>query len=292
MKRVICSIVIPHYNIPTLLRRCLQSIPERDDVQVIVVDDCSPVGDSLMELVPELQRCNVELYSTSEGGSAGRARNVGICKAKGEWITFLDADDLFTDYIDCVIPELNSHSEDVLYFKSKSVMSDNLGLSSGRNIFEYHFNTYFESGNENPLRLEYDAPWGKFIRRSFIIDHNILFDEVRYSNDTFFSAAIGVFANRIFVSSEILYIVTERAGSLTADKMKNIEEWQIRYLTALRVQKFLDKHNVRYKRYAFADFLLLMWGRNKRKFVKEFFKLSLKNKARYIYYVFRSTISK
>ena len=34
------SIIIPHYNIPDLLRRCLESIPQRDDVQVIVVDDC------------------------------------------------------------------------------------------------------------------------------------------------------------------------------------------------------------------------------------------------------------
>ena len=35
------SIVIPHYNLPALLRRCLGSIPQRDDIQVIVVDDGS-----------------------------------------------------------------------------------------------------------------------------------------------------------------------------------------------------------------------------------------------------------
>jgi len=35
------TVIIPHYNIPELLRRCLKSIPCRDDVQVIVVDDCS-----------------------------------------------------------------------------------------------------------------------------------------------------------------------------------------------------------------------------------------------------------
>jgi len=36
------SIIIPHYNIPELLMRCLKSIPKRDDIQVIVVDDGSP----------------------------------------------------------------------------------------------------------------------------------------------------------------------------------------------------------------------------------------------------------
>ena len=35
------TIIIPHHNIPNLLRRCLHSIPLRDDVQIIVVDDCS-----------------------------------------------------------------------------------------------------------------------------------------------------------------------------------------------------------------------------------------------------------
>ena len=36
------SVIIPHYGIPELLRRCLASIPDRADLEVIVVDDCSP----------------------------------------------------------------------------------------------------------------------------------------------------------------------------------------------------------------------------------------------------------
>ena len=39
LNKPLYSIIIPHYNLPKLLRRCLQSIPEREDVQVIVVDD-------------------------------------------------------------------------------------------------------------------------------------------------------------------------------------------------------------------------------------------------------------
>lgn len=292
MNKIVCSIVIPHYDIPELLSRCLRSIPERNDIQVIVVDDCSPKGKLNTNTVPELLRENIELYYTPEGGSAGRARNIGIKKAKGEWITFLDADDLLSDISDIIISDLINHKEDVLYFQSKSVMSDNLELSSGRNIFDYHFQRYFNTGDEKLLRLEFDAPWGKIIRKSFIKKHRINFDEVRYSNDTFFSAAIGVFADKIYVSSKTLYIVTEREGSLTAAKMKSAEEWQIRYQTALRVQHFFDKHSIRHRRYAFADFLLLMWERDKSRFFHEFFKLSLKNKTRYIYFVTRSLYSK
>ena len=35
------SIIIPHKNIPKLLERCLNSIPEREDIQIIIVDDNS-----------------------------------------------------------------------------------------------------------------------------------------------------------------------------------------------------------------------------------------------------------
>lgn len=48
------SIVIPHYKIPELLVKCLLSIPKRDDVQIIVVDDHSPEGDHYPEEDPEL----------------------------------------------------------------------------------------------------------------------------------------------------------------------------------------------------------------------------------------------
>lgn len=62
--------------------------------------------------------------------------------------------------------------------------------------FGYHFETYFKSNNEQLLRFEFDALWGKLIRKSLIDKYSIRFDEVRYSNDTFFSAAIGVFAKK------------------------------------------------------------------------------------------------
>ena len=42
------SIIIPHKNIPELLVRCLNSIPEREDIQVIVVDDCSDDADTYL----------------------------------------------------------------------------------------------------------------------------------------------------------------------------------------------------------------------------------------------------
>lgn len=48
------SVIIPHYGIPELLRRCLASIPDRADLEVIVVDDCSPDGETYPERYPAI----------------------------------------------------------------------------------------------------------------------------------------------------------------------------------------------------------------------------------------------
>ena len=288
MPEVVYSIIIPHYNIPDLLLRCIRSIPVREDFQIIVVDDCSPCQKEIFQMLEGLKHPYLEYYSTPVGGSAGRARNVGIAHARGRWLTFLDADDLFVQCAGDILDNYKNHSEDVLYFQSVSVMCDDITQKSGRHCFLYHFDHYFKTGDELPLRLEFDAPWGKFVKKSLIDKYHIRFDEVRYSNDTYFSAAIGVYANSIGVPEEVLYVVTEREGSLTAGKMNTIHEWETRYHSALHVQEFFDQNNVGFKRYAFNDFIVFMWNRDKLRCMKEFMKLSWKNKQRVIYCMLRS----
>lgn len=285
---ILYTVVIPHYNIPELLERCLQSIPVKENIQVIVVDDCSPNAADYICDIPALSRPFVEFYSTPEGGSAGRARNVGIEHAKGRWITFLDADDLFVPEVGEILERYKDRPEDLIFFQAKSVMSNDLSKPSDRNLFKFHFEEYFRSGNDHMLRFEFDVPWGKFIKKSFIDAHHLRFEEVRYSNDTLFSAKLGVFGRSIFVAPEILYIVTERSGSLTAGKVQTTMEWETRLKECLKVQTLLDKNHVKHRRYAFADFFFLMWQRSKRTFFTHFFRLSFRNQLRYLYCYLRA----
>lgn len=288
MANINYSIIIPHYNIPNLLLRCVRSIPVREDIQVIVVDDCSSCRAEVFDALKNLHHPYLEFYSTPVGGSAGRARNVGIKHAKGTWLSFVDADDLLTSDALAILDKHKDRTEDVLYYQTVSVMCDDITKPSGRHCFLYHFDHYFKTGDERPLRLEFDALWGKFVKKSLIDRYQIRFDEVRYSNDTFFSAAIGVFAKKVAVMEENLYLVTEREGSLTADKMKTIQEWKIRFYSALHVQNFFDENHISFKRYAFNDFMVVMWDRDKSRYFKEFFKLSIRNQARILYCAIRS----
>ena len=71
----IYSIIIPHKNCPELLNQCVASIPERDDIQIIVADDNSDEGKK-----PVIRRSGVEviLLDAENAKGAGRARNVGL----------------------------------------------------------------------------------------------------------------------------------------------------------------------------------------------------------------------
>ena len=92
------SIIIPHKNCPDLLQRALDSIPEKDDIQVIIVDDNSDASRVDFKNFPGLNRKNTIVVFDKSGKGAGRARNIGLSKIDNNttWVTFLDADDFYS----------------------------------------------------------------------------------------------------------------------------------------------------------------------------------------------------
>lgn len=243
------SIIIPHYDIPDLLMRCLHSIPVRPDVQVIVVDDCSPEADKYLDKYPELSRPYLEFYSTPEGGSAGKARNVGLGHAKGKWLIFADADDFFVE--DFGVNFLDKYVDvrkDVIYFNCRRVFSNDISETSNRSMYiDDIFNGYKENGDETPFRISYITPWGKFFRRQLIEKYHIRFDETKYANDLFFVVSAGCKAGGILIIDSPLYVVTERDGSLVSNYGRKNDELKIRTSVAFRTQYLLQQYGYDFK---------------------------------------------
>lgn len=115
------SVVVPHYNIPLLLRRCLSSIPHREDVQIIVVDDCSceEVQIELKEIETQFPYAQFVYSDKNKGG--GHARNVGLDHAVGKYLLFLDADDFFHDDINAFLDDYKHEECDIVFFNADSV---------------------------------------------------------------------------------------------------------------------------------------------------------------------------
>ena len=234
------SIIIPHYDIPDLLMRCLKSIPVSEDIQVIVVDDNSPDSDTYLDRYPELSRPYLEFIRAPKNGGAGYARNIGLDHAKGKWLLFADADDFFVvDMYDMILSYIDSEA-DIIFFKIKSVLSDNVHIKTDKGSYINRIiDRYFSDGDEWPIKVWWDVPWGKIVKRNLIYKYNIRFDEVMYGNDVIFSIQSGYHAKSTIVVNKVLYVHTSRPNSLAADFCSKPGELEIRADVVFRADKFL-----------------------------------------------------
>jgi glycosyltransferase involved in cell wall biosynthesis len=214
----------------------------REDVQVIVVDDNSPDADTYTERYPELSRPFLTFIRTPKRGGAGYARNIGMDYAQGKWLIFADADDFFVEQFDTILNEFSDHTEDIIYFKTLSVFSEDISTPSDRIAWlDVIFDRYFISFQEEELRCNHCVPWGKIMKKSFIQQYQLYFDEVMYSTDIYFAVRAGCLATSIKVENQPFYILTERAGSLASQFGQKPKELQIRAEVSFRTQKFINK---------------------------------------------------
>ena len=235
------SIIIPHYNIPDLLMRCLKSIPISENIQVIVVDDNSPEADTYLKRYSELSRPYLEFIRTNKRGGAGYARNVGMDYAKGKWLIFADADDFFVEDFPEILNEYAEENADLIFFNTKGLFSNDLNQISNRNK-DLLFDEYEHNGDINIFRYRYTEPWGKIYKTSLIRDNDIVFDETSVSNDYMFSVKTGICGKQIKVVNRPLYIVTVRSDSLSYKGIDTKKKLFDRFYVLARVQVYLQEH--------------------------------------------------
>lgn len=215
------SIIIPHHNSPSLLQRLLNSIPERDDLEVIVVDDNSDKDKKAYS-----QRTDVKIVYIDEKQTrgAGKARNEGIAVSEGKWLLFADADDFYADGFIEVLDKYVDSNYDVVYFDASSKDSDTLKDSNRTDNLNIIICNYVSGiSNEDEIRYKTHIPWNKMVRRSLIDKYNICFEEVAQGNDAMYSFLVGYYADKIYVIPHRLYVYTLTQNSITTKKKKSDE---------------------------------------------------------------------
>ena len=212
----------------------LNSIPKRDDVQVIVVDDNSDPNIVDFTHFPGLNKHNTEVYFTKEGKGPGAARNFGLTKAKGDWILFADAD----DYYD---------TENLLYLLDNSVSSNFDVIFFGVNNSFYGFEKdsrkirYCDSQQKLNL-LKVLAPWNKIIRHHFLTDNKIEFDNLFYCEDQIISARLVCECQRVGLYANTVYWHISNQDSLS--KTSNLQRLAEGYLVEIKFNKYLKNRNL------------------------------------------------
>ncbi len=89
------SIITPCYNSANFIQETLSSVLKQTftDWEWIITDDCSQ--DNTVEILKSINDSRIKIFSTEKNGGAGKARNISLKNAKGRYITFLDADDIW-----------------------------------------------------------------------------------------------------------------------------------------------------------------------------------------------------
>ena len=213
------SVVIPVHNGQAHLRETLASVANQTltDIEVIVVDDASTDGSRVIaeEFVASDPRFRCE--DGPGVGSAGAARNLGLDLAKGDYFAFLDADDFFAP---TMLQELHEQAidteSDIVLTKFRTVdhlSGDAVPADWALRLRYFPRRTTFAPSDlgDYLFYAVHPAAWNKLFRAEFIRGRKLRFQELRRTNDLYFSYMALASAKRISIVEG--YLIDYRVGN-------------------------------------------------------------------------------
>ena len=212
------SIIIPVYNAGSYIEACITSLIAQtmDDIEVLLVDDHGNDDSMLIALActkvyPSDKQ--FRFLATPHNMGPGPARNVGIEAAQGEYIAFIDSDDVVApDFCELLYRAVREHEADLAYCQAQLVkpgettLMTNPVLESGefsgekRRFFLTHYTTLFVSF---------------LYRRSLLDDYGIRFPSTRSAEDSYFLTCSLLATQRIACVDKPLYQYLVHEASLS-----------------------------------------------------------------------------
>lgn len=215
MKNSYISIIAPVYNSEKYLATCIESVLAQTfpNFELLLIDDGSKdKSGAICEKYADIDT-RIKVWHVKNGGPS-RARNIGLGKSTGNYITFLDSDDyLSSDALEILYREMTTYELDILQFShqrvdyegnlvNKCVKTKESEVISSE---EYIKSSYFEW-----------TVWGSFIKREIIENNHLRFDEsIKISEDTIFISEVISHSQRLKKISNKLYFYTFNENSLT-----------------------------------------------------------------------------
>ncbi|WP_017573338.1 bifunctional glycosyltransferase/CDP-glycerol:glycerophosphate glycerophosphotransferase [Nocardiopsis halotolerans] len=242
---VALSVIVPIYNVERYLDECLRSLQVQtwDDLEVVMVDDGSPDDSAAIAARYAEEDPRFRLIRQENGG-LGAARNTGIEHARGEFLTFVDSDDVIPSYaFGYHLESLRKSGSD---FSSGNVRRLNeLGTRQSpmhRKVFRTA-KTRTHITREDTLLVDRLAT-NKVWRRSFWDKHGMTFPVGVLHEDIPVAIPLHFLADAVDVLSAPVYLWRERPSddkSITQDRLRP-QALEDRVSAVTKVSEFLDKN--------------------------------------------------
>ena len=209
------SIIIPVYNVEKYIEKCLRSVMFQTyrNIEIIVVNDKTP--DNSMDIVRRLaaEDNRIVIFEHEVNSKQGAARNTGLKACKGEYIIFLDSDDVLT--LDAV---------EILY---KAIKKDNSDMVISRMGWSHHGKIepvayieaklcayeLFHGDNLRDMGNNYmyvGQVCNRIHSRKLLLDNNVFFPEGVFWEDVPFSMQCWLCSSKVTYIRDYTYLRIER----------------------------------------------------------------------------------
>ena len=246
MSEIKVSVIIPFYNGEEYLDETMTHIIGQTlkEIEIICVDDESVDGtlDRLREYEKQDDRITV---LTQKKANAGVARNLGMQKATGEFLLFLDSDDLFeAEMLEKMYQTCKEHQAQVCVCNADQYdMEQKIFIDKPQYLRKKFLPEQMPFSKETIgkyiLYFTTSVPWNKMVKRSFVEEKGIIFQDIARANDQFFSVMILLLADRItVVTDKLVHYRVRQKENLTT---KFSETPLCAYEAMLAVKEKLDE---------------------------------------------------
>ncbi len=211
MKQPKVSVIVPVYNLSDYIRQCMDSIIGQtlEDIEIICVNDDS-TDDSLSILEEYAKKDARVQVITQKNAGAGAARNNGMRRATGKYLSFLDGDDFFDkEMLEKAYVKAEKLKADFVVYKSNQYHTeDDKFVETTWVVREKEIPPYepfsFRQMTMNVFKVFVGWAWDKLYNREFVEKNHLQFQEQRTSNDMLFVFSSIVLAKKIAVVPEVL----------------------------------------------------------------------------------------
>lgn len=249
------SVVVPIYNVEDYLRECINSIINQTyrNLQIILIDDGST--DSCGAICDEfaLKDKRILVIHKMNGGLSD-ARNVGINSATGDFITFVDSDDVIEkDMIEYLFSQLSLYNADISVCQPMHISDNGQKLDLPRiNFANYTLNGNYACMHDYLCNKGINTvAWGKLYNIKLWGD--IKYPVGKYHEDVFTTYKIIAKASIITVSSERKYLYRIRPSSIM---LSSFSEKHLDAVIGKEMQaEFILKHYPNEAKYAYSSII-------------------------------------
>ena len=241
------SVIIPVYNAEKYIGKCLDSILSQTfkDFEVICINDLSQDGS--LEILKEFSRKDgrIRIINNEKNLGAGLTRNIGIDKANGEYIYFIDSDDYIDeDYLEEMVKKIERKNADIVL---------NLSIQSecGEAVTPFYQVSIPKINPEGEfiekISSVHDIPcfiWARIYRKSFLDAKNLRFPNLTVAEDYAFNTIVNLNTDKTFIFYGPKYHYTVRKTGLTGTS-KTVDNRDLNHIIAFNtVYDYLKKNNL------------------------------------------------